>query len=105
MGGGTMILPKASQYPKTLEINDEVYTIKLVKRIPHKDSCPTDNGLCDYNTRTIYIRSTQSRRGMFRTFIHEVLHAIHGEWSFKLNHKTVYELEVALDALIVDNFL
>ena len=100
-----MSLPKASQYPKKICINDEVYTIRLVKRIPHKDAAPRDNGLCDYNTRTIYIRSTQSSRGIFRTFIHEVLHAIHGEWGFKLNHKTVYELEIALDALLVDNFL
>lgn len=99
------MLPKPNKYPKKLNINDEVYTIKMVKRIPHKEAAPSDNGLCDFNTRTIYIRSTQSPKGIFRTFIHEVLHALHNEWEFKLHHKTVYELEVAIAAFMMDNLI
>lgn len=96
-----MKLPLSAKYPKTLEIKDEIYQIRIVKKIPNEDS--RTMGLCDDGKKIIWIKSRQSKRGMFRTFIHELLHAIECEYSIKLKHKRIDILELALEALITDN--
>jgi hypothetical protein len=96
-----MKLPKSSDYPKFINVNDEKYSVRLVKRIPGEDkSCC---GQCDDGRKIIWIRSSQSPLGLFRTLIHELLHAVEAEHSIKLKHSLVYDLEVALTALVMDN--
>jgi hypothetical protein len=97
-----MKFPTQSQYPKVLHVDDATYKIKFVKRIPHEEKRTL--GLCDPDTKTIWIRISHSPRGMFRTFIHESLHAIEFEYDLKIKHKMIYSLERALEALVVDNF-
>ncbi len=97
-----MILPKPGKYPKTVNVKDEIYRIRVVKRIPKCDASVF--GLCDDGDKIIWIRRQQSPRGMFRTFIHELLHAVESEYKLNLNHKRINVLELALEALITDNY-
>lgn len=97
-----MKLPKVEQYPKFLEVRDEKYSIRIVDRIPGQDKHTF--GLCDDDDKIIWLRKKQSRRGLFRTLLHELLHAIECEYNIKLKHKRINVLELALEALITDNF-
>lgn len=96
-----MRLPAANCYPKFINVNDERYEIRMVKRIPGEKRA--DCGLCDDGRKIIWIRKTQSPMGLFRTFLHEILHAIECEHSIRIKHEQVYALELAFSALIVDN--
>ncbi len=42
--------------------------------------------------------------GLLRTFVHECLHALEFEYNIQIRHKTVYELEEAICAFLIDNF-
>jgi hypothetical protein len=97
-----MKLPSAKKYPKTLNVKDETYEIRMVARIPGETKGLS--GLCDGDRRIIWIRKNQSPVGLFRTFTHEVLHALEFEWKIPIRHKMVYQLELALSALMTDNF-
>lgn len=91
----------ADRYPKYLYVADERYQIKLVSKIPgESNNCM---GLCDDGEKIIWIKKTLSPMGLFRTLMHEALHAIECEYDLKLKHKQVWALERALTALLVDN--
>ena len=96
-----MKLPSAKNYPKFINVNDEKYELRMVTRIPGSDK--GDLGMCDDGRKIIWIRKNQSQMGIFRTFIHEILHACECEHSIKIKHEQIYALELALSALIVDN--
>ena len=98
-----MKLPRAKDYPKTINVKDEVYQVRLVARIPGEDR--TVEGMCDDGAKIIWIRKDQSPRGLMRTFIHELAHALDGEYSIRLRHAQVYRLEEALEAFLTDNFI
>lgn len=95
-------LPNPKRYPKFLNIKDERYQVLIVKHIPKESK--TLNGLCDGDVKKIWIRKGQSPFGLFRTYIHEVLHALEFEYHIRIRHETIYELEVAIAALMQDNF-
>lgn len=97
-----MKLLSAKDYPKFINVNDERYEIRMVSKIPGEAA--GDCGLCDDGKRIIWIRKTQSPAGLFRTFIHEILHAVEAEYNVPLKHQQVYALETALSALIMENF-
>lgn len=97
-----MIPPNWKKYPKKININDEMYEIRMVKRIPGEPH--TDCGMCDPGEKIIWIRYTQSKRGVLRTAIHEILHAMEAEHEIELKHSLVYSLEKALESFLVDNF-
>lgn len=92
---------KLSQIPKKLYIKDEIYKIRLVKRIPGESKDTV--GLCDPHTRTIWICTEQPPRHLMRTLIHEALHGLEYEFNLKIKHKLVYKLEKAIYHLIIDN--
>jgi len=96
-----MKLPKAEAYPKELHINEETYTVHVVKRIPGEPASTL--GLCDFGTKQIHIKKA-SKAQMFRTLIHETLHAMECEYSMDLKHETVYKLERAIGDLLLMNF-
>jgi hypothetical protein len=97
-----MMPPKLTQYPKTIEVRDEVYQVRIVGHIPGEEKGTF--GLCDPAERIIWLRKGQSRKGLMRTFIHELLHAIESEYNVKLKHKRINILEGAIVDFLVDNF-
>ncbi len=97
-----MKLPAAKDYPKELHFNEETYRIKFVPRVP--GCSKSDKGLCDGSTNTIYIRKSLDKSSMFRTFIHEVLHAMEFEYEMKVDHKIIHQLEKAIGDFLMVNF-
>ncbi len=97
-----MKLPSAKKYPKFLNVKDERYQVLMVDKIPGEAA--TLSGLCDGDVKKIWIRKNQSPAGLFRTYVHEVLHALEFEWHIRIRHETIYQLEIAIAALMEDNF-
>ncbi len=97
-----MKLPTPKKYPKFINVKDERYEIRMVTRIPKE--AKTLSGLCDGDVKIIWIRKGQAPAGLFRTFVHELLHALEFEWKIKISHKMVYQLEVAIATLMLENF-
>lgn len=59
-----------------IEINGEEWTIRYTSKIKNRRGNPlTDLGHCVYRTKTIWIRSHQSRESEIDTVLHEVEHA------------------------------
>lgn len=88
------------KYPKNLHIGTELYTIKLVKKFDQPDVL----GECDDTKKEIRILASLGSVEMFKTFLHELCHAVDFEYNLKLKHKQVYKLEEALLKLLVENF-
>jgi hypothetical protein len=63
-------------------------------------SDPDCAGLCDPNTRTIYLLIGMSETETIKTLIHEVTHALEAEWGEKIPHRLVYVLEEAVYKLL-----
>jgi hypothetical protein len=61
-------------------------------------------GLTYFETRTIDLDGALSPRILFRTFCHEVLHAIEHEYEIVIPHRLVYLLEAPIERFVVDNF-
>jgi hypothetical protein len=93
-------LPTPTKYPKKLHVRQEIYRVIFTSRLD-KDTL----GITDSGDRTIRIKLGMSRRQTFRTFIHEVLHALEFEFGIKIKHKSVYKYSKAIHHLLVDNFL
>jgi Zn-dependent peptidase ImmA (M78 family) len=97
-----MILPIAKDYPSHFNVKDEVYEIRMVSRIPGENK--TVEGMCDDGAKIIWIRKNQSPRGLLRTLVHELFHALDGEYNLRLRHEQVWKLETAVEAFLTDNF-
>lgn len=100
-----MKLPSAKDHDGTeWAIGEESYLVKVVKRIP--DASADTVGLCDPSTQTIWLKRGQSRAALFRTWVHELLHAIEAEAGIDLKHKDIYTLERGIaDALLMNGLL
>ena len=85
------------RYPKTLKIRNTEYKLKFVKDISQA------SGLCDGADGLIIISKRQSPDNIFRTLIHEVIHAIEGEYEIKMSHENVYKFERAIFRFMKDN--
>jgi hypothetical protein len=96
MIGTKMIVPK--NYPKYIYLRGDRYHLKFIKGL--KAFGETDSG-----DLTIKIRAGMSKNETFRTFIHEILHVLEFSWPIKMKHKTIYKLEKAIFALLLDNFI
>lgn len=83
--------PKLSEYPNSLEINDQLWRVKFYT--PKTLQEARDAGLCHYPERTISINRFQSREEAFATLIHEIVHAFEYELRLEVDHKLVYKLE------------
>lgn len=93
-----MRIPKISDYPKHVYLRSAVYKVRFVKNL--KVLGETDAAKCE-----IRIRKGMSRNETFRTWIHEMLHFFEFEFPLNIKHKTVYKLEKAIFAFLMDNFL
>lgn len=97
-----MRLPSRRKYPRELHIGDETYSIRIVDKIPGEKS--DVYGICDPGNHVIYIQNGLTKSQMFRTFIHEVLHALECEHDIKIKHEQIYQLEKAIGDLFLANF-
>jgi hypothetical protein len=92
-----MKAPRQNKYPKKIHLKSATYRIKFVANLE-------SIGETDALRREIRIRKNMSDNETLRTFIHEVLHFMEFEFPVKLKHKTVYKLEKAIFAFLMDNF-
>jgi len=95
-------LPKTREYPDSVIIKDEIWSIRFCRSVPDEE--PSTVGLCDPSEKTLWIKLGQGRYETFRTFIHEVTHAIEDEYDFTLRHEHVEKIELGFAAFIVINF-
>lgn len=57
---------------------------------------PNCLGMCDPNTKIIYIKNGQSKSAEIKCFLHEWLHSAEAEFEIKIPHDSVYKLEDAI---------
>lgn len=96
-----MPLPKSYQYPKSVLVGDCTYKVRFSRLIDRDKECV---GLCNFDTKTITIKKGQSDVERFKTFVHEVLHAIEMEHKIAIKHKEVYKLEQCIVEFLLVNF-
>jgi len=93
---------KMRDIPETVIVGKALYDIRFAKIIEKK----TDLfGLCDSETKEIWIKKGLSRQERAMTLIHELLHAIENEYDLHIDHSLVYKLEKPIYDLIVDNWV
>lgn len=85
------IVLEKKDYPKTIEIGDETYSVVFVERTEEDDY-----GMCDQTNKIIIISLNQDSDEMLKTFWHEVLHGFEEEFKVKLGHKVINKLEHVL---------
>lgn len=61
--------------PKRFHLKGKVWKVILKKNLKHPDGTECD-GLCDLQSRIIYLDSELSRLGKKATFLHELFHAV-----------------------------
>lgn len=72
---------------------------KTSYQIVYQDEIANDPdcvGLCDPNSKLIYIKKNLKKTELKKTFIHELCHAICIEYEIKIAHESIYNLEEAL---------
>lgn len=94
----TTKLPLQKHYPKKIYFTNECYTVIFRKGLGHYAETDSDK-------KTIVIKDGLSPRMLLSTFVHELIHVIEFERPLKIKHKKVYELEISLVELLLDNFL
>ncbi len=86
--------------PSRLKIKNKVaYEIVWVDEFKE----PTTMGECRFDSKQIAMKTKQSDKEQFKTFVHEVLHAICMERDIKINHRAIYQLEDALYYILFHN--
>jgi len=94
--------PGVRDYPKEIVVKDTPWNIKFCRKTP--DDQPGEGlGLCDPETKTLYIRYKQSPRETFKTFVHEWWHAVEVEYEFDISHKLIYKFETIFTDLLENN--
>ena len=87
-------------YPKEILIGETVWRVRFVRKFRGE---PNTVGLCCEANETIYIRQGLGRVETFKTFLHELLHAVEFEHKIEIPHKLIYQLELPLTLLIFQN--
>lgn len=96
---------KKKHYPDKVKVRRKHYKLHLSPVIEDdKGQDMALYGYCVPEDRCIIINTSYNEAEMFKTFWHEVLHAIEAEYKLKMPHKLVYALEGALAKFIKDNF-
>ena len=86
-------------------IKDQIYEIKLVSRIPKRGGGKNSDGFTCPETHEIFIRKTLSAEEVLETLIHEYIHAIELEYDIDIPHDLIYQLEIPIRRLLLDNYL
>lgn len=95
-----MIFPTLNKYPKEIVIRKAIYCVLIVDTIKNN---PRILGFCSRKHK-IWIKKQASRKKMYDTFMHELLHAFEFEYNIKIKHKAVYQLAKAFTKYLKDNF-
>ena len=85
-------------YANCWDIGDQCYQLKFVQKLPDDDL-----GICDPSSNTCYIKLGQSKKEIFKTFVHEMLHAMEASYDFELPHDFIDALEESVSDFIIDN--
>ncbi len=88
-------------YPRQLHIGENIWDIRFCRIIPGHG--PNTLGLCDPSELIIYIKMGQTPRERFKTFAHEICHAVCFEFNIKENHAIIHKLEEPIVRLLMDN--
>ena len=99
---------KKKDYPKELRIGDSVYRVKFVSYLrgyTKKGKLEVLYGVCDPSTLEIFISRRLDLEETFKTFVHEVLHAIEFEYDIELKHSLIGKLEQPIFEFLRDNVL
>lgn len=108
-----MNIPRPSEYPSTLTINNHVWTVKFKKKlVEDKVEVMGVTTFCDDEeepTRLIEIALNQhkmplSNLAIMHTFVHETLHAMEYEFNIKIPHKAIYALDQVIVEVLLANF-
>ncbi len=92
-----MKLPKIPSHIKIK--NKVVYEIVWVDSFKDEDVL----GECRYDTKQIALKKGQSDRETFKTFSHELFHAVCFERGINVSHKAIYQFEDAIFYLLFHN--
>ncbi len=90
----------ARSYPKQVVVKGEEWIVRFTNMI---DNCPKTLGLCDPNTKTLYIKTKQDLVNTLATLIHECLHAWEAEIEKDFPHAWIENLDTPVAALLVEN--
>jgi hypothetical protein len=60
-------------------------------------------GECRFDARQIVLKKGQSERETFKTFMHELMHAMEVERGIKITHRAIYQMEEAIYYLLFHN--
>ena len=91
---------KLAKIPPHLKIkNKVVYEVVWVDEF----TAPDTLGECRFDKRQIALKIGQSDRQEFKSFIHEVLHAVCEERGIEVSHRAIYQLEEAIYYLLFHN--
>lgn len=104
--------PGTRSYSREWVVNNDVWDLKFVRKIPFVKDADNVRGLNDPGSMTIFIQQKLSRKETLMTFFHEIIHAI--EYSYDLPerstytyrdiHKYIHEIEKHLAEFFVNNF-
>lgn len=92
-------------YPREIMIRDSLWAIRFVRKPPGTTDRYWNDGLCDPSANTIYIRLGLDEHERFKTFVHEILHALEHEYELELPHHIVHALEEPILRILLDNGL
>lgn len=105
-----MKLPGYRDYPREVVVNGEIWTISFVNKLEYGGA--DLYGLCDPSEYSIKIVRGLGRKILFRTFRHELMHAIEfsydiDEMVFRKNfdpHDWIYAMEEGIAETEFDNW-
>lgn len=89
-------------YPKRVKIGDNWYRVRVVKKI--QGSSTKYAGMFYPNSRLICLLADQSDDELFKSYVHEVIHAFEDEYDIKIAHSGVYKFEEAIFDFFVANY-
>lgn len=86
---------KNFEIPKQIRVKNAIYNIVFTNTLYPDDEYFTF-GLCDPQTRTIYIKKHLTEQQTISTYWHEYFHAVEFEYGVKIGHPMIEILEKAM---------
>ena len=97
------MIRRQKDYPKHLEIGENLWEIKFCRVVPGMSESIV--GGCETSEHVIYIKMGQTPVERFKTFAHEICHAVCYEYDIPENHAIIHELEEPIVRFLLDNGL
>lgn len=93
--------------PAEVRIGKSTWHVRKVTRCPGQEQCVKRiAGLCDFETKTIYILKGLGKKRTMETFIHEIMHAIGFTYAIPelMKEELISLVERPLTKFVMDNF-